>query len=243
MAIALYAIKLSKKSADQKYSYGWHRAEIIAALVNGVFLLALCFSIFMESLERFARPPGGMTDPASPTNRRSTVAEPTSPVRRSNSIHSLYGHPAHNRMALQQAAQEQYEMSIRKSSSREANAIEDEEVSGIAVRPVTAEKTLLSSSSPVVATPTAAAAMSIRRPRSSGSGENPEAVQFTEVAQDGALNVRGVVLHILGDALGSIGVIISGLIIWFLKSKARYYADPALSLAITFLIMWSAIPL
>ncbi|KAG8773136.1 hypothetical protein FRB91_005217 [Serendipita sp. 411] len=57
MGIAIYAIKLSKKSADQKYSYGWHRAEVIAALVNGVFLLALCFSIFMESLERFARPP------------------------------------------------------------------------------------------------------------------------------------------------------------------------------------------
>ncbi|KAG8764971.1 hypothetical protein FRC15_007310 [Serendipita sp. 397] len=58
MGIAIYAIKLSKKSADQKYSYGWHRAEVIAALVNGVFLLALCFSIFMESLERFGRPPG-----------------------------------------------------------------------------------------------------------------------------------------------------------------------------------------
>ncbi|KAG8748803.1 hypothetical protein FRC14_001938 [Serendipita sp. 396] len=57
MGIAIYAIKLSKKSADQKYSYGWHRAEVIAALVNGVFLLALCFSIFMESLERFGRPP------------------------------------------------------------------------------------------------------------------------------------------------------------------------------------------
>jgi zinc transporter 1 len=52
------SIKVSKRSADSKHSYGWHRAEVIAALVNGVFLLALCFSIIMEALERFAHPPG-----------------------------------------------------------------------------------------------------------------------------------------------------------------------------------------
>lgn len=43
---------------DTKYSYGWHRAEILAALINGVFLLALCFSIFMEAIERFFSTPG-----------------------------------------------------------------------------------------------------------------------------------------------------------------------------------------
>ena len=43
---------------DSRYSYGWHRAEILAALVNGVFLLALCFSIFLEAMERFFSTPG-----------------------------------------------------------------------------------------------------------------------------------------------------------------------------------------
>jgi len=52
------SIKLSNRSADSKYSYGWHRAEVVAALANGMFLIALCFSIFMESLERFVHPPG-----------------------------------------------------------------------------------------------------------------------------------------------------------------------------------------
>ncbi|KAG8841425.1 hypothetical protein FRC20_005049 [Serendipita sp. 405] len=81
------------------------------------------------------------------------------------------------------------------------------------------------------------------RPRSNSEGESAEVVQYADSAKEGALNIRGVVIHILGDALGSIGVVVSGLIIWFLKSKARFYVDPALSLAITFLIMWSAIPL
>jgi zinc transporter 1 len=57
LVVALYAIKLSASGASAKYSYGWHRAEILAALINGVFLLALCFSIFMEAIERFFSTP------------------------------------------------------------------------------------------------------------------------------------------------------------------------------------------
>ncbi|KAJ7792508.1 cation efflux family-domain-containing protein, partial [Mycena olivaceomarginata] len=54
LIVALYAIKLTNQSAtDSRYSYGWHRAEILAALINGVFLLALCFSIGLEATERF----------------------------------------------------------------------------------------------------------------------------------------------------------------------------------------------
>lgn len=57
--MALYAIKLTNQSAtDSRYSYGWHRAEILAALINGVFLVALCFSIGLEAMERFFSTPG-----------------------------------------------------------------------------------------------------------------------------------------------------------------------------------------
>ncbi len=48
----------SQTHTDARYSYGWHRAEVLAALVNGVFLLALCFSIFLEAIERFFSTPG-----------------------------------------------------------------------------------------------------------------------------------------------------------------------------------------
>lgn len=48
----------AQATADTRYSYGWHRAEILAALVNGVFLLALCFSISLEAIERFFSTPG-----------------------------------------------------------------------------------------------------------------------------------------------------------------------------------------
>lgn len=42
---------------SNKYSYGWQRAEILGALINGVFLLALCFSIFLEAIQRMFEGP------------------------------------------------------------------------------------------------------------------------------------------------------------------------------------------
>jgi zinc transporter 1 len=35
-----------------KNTFGWARAEVLGALVNSVFLIALCFSILVESLKR-----------------------------------------------------------------------------------------------------------------------------------------------------------------------------------------------
>jgi zinc transporter 1 len=37
---------------SRKNTFGWVRAEILGALVNAVFLLALCFSIFVEAIKR-----------------------------------------------------------------------------------------------------------------------------------------------------------------------------------------------
>ena len=37
-------------------TFGWARAEVLGALVNAVFLVALCFSITVESLKRFYDP-------------------------------------------------------------------------------------------------------------------------------------------------------------------------------------------
>jgi zinc transporter 1 len=57
------------------------------------------------------------------------------------------------------------------------------------------------------------------------------------------LGILGVLIHILGDAINNIGVIISALIIWFTHSPSRFYADPAVSLWIALMILISALPL
>ncbi|KAL9576436.1 MAG: hypothetical protein Q9212_007099, partial [Teloschistes hypoglaucus] len=59
----------------------------------------------------------------------------------------------------------------------------------------------------------------------------------------GDLNMRGVFLHVMGDALGNVGVIGSALFIGLTPWSWRYYIDPAVSLIITVIILLSAIPL
>jgi solute carrier family 30 (zinc transporter), member 1 len=57
------------------------------------------------------------------------------------------------------------------------------------------------------------------------------------------LNMRGVFLHVLGDALGNIGVIATALFIWLTDFSWRFYSDPVISLVITAIIFSSALPL
>lgn len=135
----------------------------------------------------------------------------------------MYGHPVQTRAAIQQAAQEVYEIAIRDNEDDL-----DQEEQGrdyIVLRdPAT--------------TPSVKPVTSLDQQTIS----DKEGHGHTTLSE-GALNMRAVLIHVAGDAMGSIGVIISGLIIWLTHSKHRFYADPALSIAITILIMCSAVPL
>jgi zinc transporter 1 len=59
----------------------------------------------------------------------------------------------------------------------------------------------------------------------------------------GDMGMRAMVLHVIGDALGNVGVIVSALIIWLTPWPGRFYADPAVSLFITLIILRSTVPL
>jgi zinc transporter 1 len=55
--------------------------------------------------------------------------------------------------------------------------------------------------------------------------------------------MMGVLIHVLGDAANNVGVIIAALVIWKAKYEGRYYADPAVSMAIAIVILLSSLPL
>lgn len=59
----------------------------------------------------------------------------------------------------------------------------------------------------------------------------------------GSMNMKALLLHVLGDALGNVGVIATGLIIWLTSWSFKYYCDPMISLVITVIIFQSALPL
>jgi cobalt-zinc-cadmium efflux system protein len=55
--------------------------------------------------------------------------------------------------------------------------------------------------------------------------------------KDDSLNVRGAWLHLLTDALGSVGAIVGGALVW---AYGWYWADPVVSVAIGLLVIYSA---
>lgn len=54
--IAFAANRISLRKADKKKTFGYKRAEIIAALFNGSILIAICLFLFYEAYERFRSP-------------------------------------------------------------------------------------------------------------------------------------------------------------------------------------------
>ncbi|OBZ80002.1 Zinc homeostasis factor 1 [Grifola frondosa] len=320
LVVALYAIKLTNQThTDSRYSYGWHRAEILAALINGVFLLALCFSIFLEAVERFFSTPGqywcqheiaiieilihvvieisnprlvvlvgslGLASnivglflfhehghdhghkpgsvPASKTSSLSSSPTGQSTPRvaavpqnimkprsreRSESYSSLYGHPAATRASMVQAAQDiararspspSRKSRLSRSHSRpprrsiDGSSYVDEPVSSSSAgdHPIVIETTplLVSETASVESVP-----HSLHEDQAHGHGAPGHS--------HASMNMRALLLHVLGDALGNVGVIATGLVIWLTSWSFKFYFDPMISLVITAIIFSSALPL
>jgi cobalt-zinc-cadmium efflux system protein len=56
LALALLAAWAAARPATSRRSFGFHRAEILAALANGILLVAIAVWIFVEAIDRFRDP-------------------------------------------------------------------------------------------------------------------------------------------------------------------------------------------
>lgn len=54
--VAIAAARLARRPADEDRSFGWYRAEIIGALVNGGFLLGMALVVLVMGAMRLAHP-------------------------------------------------------------------------------------------------------------------------------------------------------------------------------------------
>lgn len=57
LGLALWAMTLAQKPPTAERTYGYHRAEILAALANGAVLVAITIYIFWEAWKRLQEPP------------------------------------------------------------------------------------------------------------------------------------------------------------------------------------------
>ena len=64
LLVAFVAIRLATRTRDSIKSYGWQRAEIIGALMNGVFLASACIFIALDAAQRLLiEQPERLSDP------------------------------------------------------------------------------------------------------------------------------------------------------------------------------------
>ncbi|MGV8092662.1 MAG: cation diffusion facilitator family transporter [Mangrovibacterium sp.] len=54
--IAFLAGKISRKKPDERYTFGYRRVEILAALFNALVLISICIFLFYEAYKRFVSP-------------------------------------------------------------------------------------------------------------------------------------------------------------------------------------------
>jgi len=140
LGLSLFAFRMSRRPATAKRTYGYHRVEILAALINGLTLWLIVGIIFHEAYHRFLNPP---------------------------------------------------------------------EVQSLGML--------------VVAT--------------LGLGVNVAAGFILYGSDRESLNLRGAFLHVVGDALGSVGAIAAGII---MLVTGWYLADPLISIFIGLLILYSS---
>lgn len=345
LCVGLWAVRVAQSGNSKMYTYGWQRAETLGALVNGVFLVALCVTIFLEAIQRFVEKPnvtnpklvlivgclglasnilglvlfhdvshnhgpGGhshgdeeeghvhdhshehvhehehenatessplmkknsdtihshahghshkhgnskspdahkhldehensMNHPTTPSKRKSTSSgyENAQRHRRRTSafgsVDNFHVHPASFRNDIIQAARFQDEPFEEEEPLIDASDHEDEHTN---LRNPFANGNEQSYGATSKSIANAHQNHIHSRPKESSDGHGGHGHSH------GDLNMRGVFLHVLGDALGNVGVIATALIIWLTTWPGRFYCDPAISLVITAIILTSAIPL
>ncbi|XP_040016495.1 zinc transporter 1a [Gasterosteus aculeatus] len=216
LVVALVAVRFAEKThATDKNTFGWIRAEVMGALVNGLFLTALCFTIVLEAVERFTEPHEIETP--------LVVAGVGAAGLLINLLglclfrghaggghgHSHGGHSHGNKNKRGKTGK----------SQKAGNGSSGEETNNL----------VASHNSPGDA-----------RPRNEISSTDSADVQmngsphFEEMEHDAAsqLNMRGVFLHVLGDALGSVIVVVNSLIftfVWQPCGKEEMCVNPCIN--------------
>ncbi|KAI9651830.1 MAG: hypothetical protein M1829_002135 [Trizodia sp. TS-e1964] len=337
LCVGLWAVKVAnQKTSSKMYTYGWQRAETLGALLNGVFLVALCLSIFLEAIQRFFEPQsvknpklvlivgccglasnilglflfhehghshgdGGHYHAAAPIDQLSAAEEghnnPPASLDEAGNIEDIL---TFNTVFAQN------EVSAAKSAKTKAPGLKTKDTANRPVEPTSPistrkaghrhrRRTSGSRSGPFASaedinihpasfrndiiaagrlediesatatdvsdiehsaenTPLLCKVRSSPRKKSSRQNERHDSWHIEhnhnkpkeagkKGHSHGDLNMKGILLHVMGDALGNIGVIGSALIIWLTTYEWRYYSDPIISLIITIIILASAIPL
>lgn len=235
LVVALWAVNVANSGSSATFSYGMQRAEVLGALVNAVFLLALCVTIILEAIQRFISPPE-ISNPK--------LILVVGCLGLLSNILGLFlfhehghshggGDPEHEH----EHGHSHSHADLEHNANGSLNQVLPEYI-------VAREENRLLSQTQSYGSTTSrdehahrASVASLHHNEHHHSRPKPRS------ARTKSMNMEGVFLHVLGDALGNIGVIITALFIWKTDYWWRFYSDPLVSLLITAIIFSTAIPL
>ena len=168
LVLSFLAMRLAARPPDDRHSYGWNRAEVVAALINGASLVVIAIGIWVEAYKRFL-------DPLEIRSSEMLIIAIIGLVVNLVVVYILGGH----------------------SPGEKAN--EHDHGNGL---------------------------------------EHEHALESHAPRRN--LNVHGAFLHVLGDAISSVGVIIAAILIRF---TGAVWLDPLISILIGIIIVISAVRL
>ncbi|KAJ7224164.1 CDF zinc transporter [Mycena pura] len=188
-AIAFAAAQLQNKGHDSaSFTYAFQRAELVGAFFNGVFLLALALSIFLQSIERF------INIEVVNTPLQVLIIGCVGLGLNILSVLVVHDHGDHG-----------HSHGVSAPSQVSVDLPADVHL------------------------------------REGVHAQHHHTLSPTTGIKSRNLGLVAVLIHLFGDAVNNVGVIVTGLLIWKLHSPSRFYADPAVSLGISLVIFTSAI--
>ena len=193
LMIAYISVRISPREW-QKNTYGYARAEVVGALINAVFLFALCFSIAVESFKRFLLIEH-IEDPEMIMIVGGVgLAINVFGMCLFGDSHGGHGHSHGGNDHSHGGHGHSHEKDQKKEIENKTKGCSDVKEKG-------------------------------------------------GIDTGAQMNIKGVFLHVMADALGSVVVLISASVIWLTDWEYKDYLDPLLSLLIVILICISTWPL
>ncbi|POS83259.1 hypothetical protein EPUL_004356 [Erysiphe pulchra] len=237
LSAGLWAVLVAQTSSSDKYSFGYLRAEILGAFFNAVFLIALCMSIILEAAQR-------LLDPPQINNPKFILVVGIFGLASNLGGFFILGghnhsHGVETNGNLLDHERHSHKQNCDESDRGTGHESYDEEPFQTEHDPLIPKR----KNRKYLHIPSF---MKKNLPDSHHEGHHihKEPNKHNHGSHDHSdMGMDAMILHVIGDALGNIGVIISGLVIWLTEWHGRFYADPVVSLIITLIILRSAIPL
>ncbi|XP_021519717.1 proton-coupled zinc antiporter SLC30A1 [Meriones unguiculatus] len=229
LVVALVAERFARRThATQKNTFGWIRAEVMGALVNAIFLTGLCFAILLEAVERFVEPHEmqqplvvlcvGVAGLLVNVLGLCLFHHHSGDGQGAGHGHS-HGHLAKGARKAARAGAEAGAPPGRAPDQEETNTLvaNTSNSNGLKADPAEPEKSR--HDDPVDAQVNGTLI------------QQPEHLDVEDNSA-GQLNMRGVFVHVLGDALGSVIVVVNALLFYFFWkgcSEDRVCVSPCLA--------------